>query len=304
MAENSGIEWTNHTFNPWIGCTKVSPACDFCYAEEWNKRYEGGKNWGPKAPRRRTKTWSGPRKWNREAAAAGIRARVFCASLADVFDNHPTIEQAWRDDLWQLIRETPNLDWLLLTKRPQNIIKYLPEDWLLHGEQWGKDDGYPNVWLGTTVENQVEADRRIPHLLNVPSRVRFLSCEPLLGAVDLTRIALVKQKPGSERAGIHVNSLTGKYFESGMKYLGDWDPNGLPPLQSYERKLHWIISGGESGSHFRHADPEWFRSLRDQCAAADVPFLFKQWEGATQPIIKAKGRELDGVVHDGYPKVA
>lgn len=264
MAENSGIEWTNHTFNPWIGCTKVSPACDFCYAEDWNKRYEGGKNWGPHAPRRRTKSWSGPRKWNREAEKSGVRARVFCASLADVFDNHNTIEQQWRDDLWQLIRETPYLDWLLLTKRPQNIIKYLPEDWC---------NGYHNVWLGATVENQVEADRRIPPLMDVPAAVHFLSCEPLLGPVDLTNLR-----------NLRFDALYG--------------------VDNRRSKIDWVITGGESGTHFRHADPDWFRGLRDQCAKHGTPFLFKQWEGPTQPIIKAKGRELDGVIHDGYPEVA
>lgn len=261
MAENSGIEWTHHTFNPWIGCTKISPACDFCYAEEWNKRYEGGANWGPKAPRRRTKNWSGPRKWNKQAEAAGIRYRVFCASLSDVFDNHPTIEQAWRDDLWQLIRETPHLDWLLLTKRPQNIKKYLPVDW---------SDGYSNVWLGATVENQTEADRRIPHLLDANAKISFLSCEPLLGPVDLTNLQ-----------GLRFDALYG--VDHGKKKIG------------------WVITGGESGTHFRHANPDWFRSLRDQCAAANVPFLFKQWEGKNQSDIKLKGRKLDGVIHDGYP---
>jgi protein gp37 len=276
MAENSGIEWTDHTFNPWIGCTKVSPACDFCYAEALNIRFEGGKNWGPKSPRRRTKSWSGPRKWNRLAGEAGIRQRVFCASLADVFDNHPTVEQAWRDDLWALIRETPNLDWLLLTKRPQFIKKMLPKDW---GEE-----GYSNVWLGTTVENQKYADHRIPHLLSNPAKVHFLSCEPLLGPVDLRGL---KTDPG----GVYkLDALTGTF-------------GGGPGLSS-PSKINWVITGGESGPEFRSADPDWFRGLRDQCANAGVPFLFKQWEGASQKIIKAKGRELDGVIHDGYPMVS
>lgn len=262
MAENTAIEWASHTFNPWIGCTKISPACDHCYAEAWNQRYEGGKNWGPQAPRRRTKNWGGPRKWNREALQKGVRQRVFCASLADIFDNHPTIEQCWRDDLWGLIRETPNLDWLLLTKRPQFIKNMLPKD-------WGKE-GYGNVWLGATVENQKYADHRIPHLLSNPARVHFLSCEPLLGPLDLTR-----------------------YLSATGDPIRNW--------QDVPMILNWIITGGESGPEFRSADPEWFRSLRDQCSNAGVPFLFKQWEGASQQIIKAKGRELDGVVHNGYP---
>ena len=251
MAENSGIEWTHHTFNPWTGCTKVSPACDYCYAEAWSKR-SGHVEWGPRGQRRRTKTWGNPIKWDRDAGIAGVRFRVFCASLADVFDNHRSIDPEWRADLWKMIEQTPNLDWLLLTKRPQNVVKFAPFRWY--------DEGWPeNVWIGTTVENQDEAYRRLDHLVGIPAKVRFLSCEPLLGSITL-------------RA---------------------WLP-----------RLHWVITGGESGANFRPADADWFRSLRDECNEFDVPFLFKQWEGKTQKIIKAKGRELDGVVHDGYPVAA
>lgn len=178
MVENSNIEWTHHTFNPWIGCTKVGPGCDHCYAEAWDARgMQGvGRRWGPHAPRTRTSAsnWRSPTKWNK--AAEGKRHRVFCASLADVFDNHASILPEWRADLWALIRATPNLDWMLLTKRPGNIAKMLPPD-------WGR--GYPNVWLGCTVVNQAEADRDIPKFLAVPAHVRFLSMEPLLGPVDL-----------------------------------------------------------------------------------------------------------------------
>lgn len=248
MAENSGIEWTTHTFNPWIGCTKVSPACDHCYAEAWDNRglHGGASRWGAKADRTRTKTWGNPVKWNKQAALSGERPRVFCASLADIFDNHKSILPEWRKELWALIKATPNLDWLLLTKRPQNILKMLPNDW---------DNGYANVWLGTTAENQTEYDRRKPHLVSVPAVVHFLSMEPLIGEVDM-------------------GDLSG---------------------------LEWIITGGENGSKFRPANHDWFRSLRDQCAAANVPFLFKQYEGKSQREIKALGRELDGVVHNGYP---
>jgi protein gp37 len=271
MAENSKIEWTTHTFNPWTGCTKVSPACDHCYAEGWAKR-SGHVEWGPHGDRRRTKTWNNPVKWNREAEGAIERPRVFCASLADVFDNHKSIQPEWRADLWALITATPNLDWLLLTKRPQNIKRFIPSSW----EARGCPD---NVWLGTTVENQEEAERRIPHLVAVPARVRFLSCEPLLGPLDLSPWLAVEQI-----------TLGGRPH---------WTE------RNYEvSKLQWIITGGESGSNFRPANPDWFRSLRDQCQAASVPFLFKQWEGVSQPIIKAKGRALDGVIHDGYPLAA
>ena len=168
--EHSHIEWTDHSFNAWLGCTKVSPACDHCYAERWSKR--NGANarlWQGERRRTTVGNWRQPRKWDREAARHGIRYRVFCASLADVFDNQVVDE--WRTDLWDLIASTPHLDWLLLTKRPQNIRKMLPSTW---------GSGWSNVWMGTTVENVVEARRRIPHLVAIPAPVRFLSCEPLL----------------------------------------------------------------------------------------------------------------------------
>lgn len=246
MAENSKIEWTHHTFNPWIGCTKISPACDNCYAEVWDQRFNGNR-WGPHAPRKRTKTWGQPLKFNRQAAEAGTRARVFCASLADVFDNHASIDPAWRRELWALVRQTPHLDWLMLTKRPQNILRYLPQDW---------GDGYSNVWLGTSTENRTEMLRRGKALSEVPARLRFWSAEPLLE--DLGTI-----------------------------------PAEIMP--------DWVIAGGENDPAFRSAEPDWFRTIRDQCAARDVPFLFKQWSGSSQKEIRAKGRQLDGVTHDGYP---
>ena len=170
MAENSNIEWTHHTFNPWIGCTKVSPACDHCYAEVWDNRFSG-ERWGPKAARTRTKTWGKPLSWNKKAGEKGERQRVFCASLADVFDNHKSIEAPWREDLWKLIAKTPHLDWLLLTKRPQNIKRFLPNDW---------KDGYENVWLGVSTENREEMLRRGKVLSQIPAKTRFWSAEPLL----------------------------------------------------------------------------------------------------------------------------
>ncbi len=277
MAENSGIEWTHHTFNPWIGCTKVSPACDNCYAEDWDKRYNGGKHWGPRAPRRLTKDWQTPIKWNKKAAELGIRYRVFCASLADVFDN--AVPEDWRRALWYLIKQTPNLDWLLLTKRPQNILKMLPADW---------GAGYPNVWLGTTVENQEEANRRIPHLLRSPAKIRFLSCEPLLGPIDL-----------------NTDNLW--FLDGECDHFIDPETNVcecsscLSGGKTQDVGIDWVIAGGESGPLYRSANPDWFRSLRDQCLEAGVPFLFKQWEGANQTVIKKLGRELDGVIWDQYP---
>ena len=176
MAEHSTIEWTNHTFNPWWGCTKVSPACDHCYAEVWAKR-TGHDVWGAKGQRRflSDATWEQPLRWDRAAARSGRRMRVFCASMADVFEWGHGLRAA-RDRLWALIERTPHLDWLLLTKRPHLVRRLAPWNgrWPAH------------VWLGTTVENQRFAAKRIPFLLDIPCRVRFLSCEPLLGPVDLS----------------------------------------------------------------------------------------------------------------------
>ncbi len=178
MARNSTIEWTGHTFNPWWGCTKVSPACDHCYAETWAKR-TGHAVWGATSPRRLLSDdyWQQPLQWDRQAARLGRRSRVFCASMADVFESSPSLQlEALRQRLWRLVERTPNLDWLLLTKRPHLARRLVP---------W--TDAWPaRVWLGTTVENQRFADRRIRFLLDVPCQYRFLSCEPLLGPVDLS----------------------------------------------------------------------------------------------------------------------
>lgn len=255
MTENTKIEWADHTFNPWVGCQKVGPGCDNCYAEGWAKR-SGLVQWGPGAERRVTTdaTWAKPRKWNAQAEASGTRARVFCASLADVFDN--AVPPFFRKLLWSLIRETPHLDWLLLTKRPGNIADMLPPDW--------GPVGWPNVWLGCTVVNQAEADRDIPKLLAVPARVHFLSMEPLLGPVrlpwaDANDELSVPDKDGREH--LIPASFVERVFN---------DTFGIP-------QIDWVITGGESGSKARPMHPDWARSLRDQCQAAGVAFFFKQW---------------------------
>ena len=230
MAKNSKIEWTHHTFNPWWGCTKVSAACKHCYAENWAKRV-GAKVWGAKATRRffSDTHWRQPVLWNRDAMAEQIRSRVFCASMADVFEKRRELD-AWRDRLWALIKETPWLDWLLLTKRPENIGDLVP---------WTGD--WPrNVWLGATVESQRWVERRLPALLRHKSAVRFLSCEPLLGKIDL------------------------------QDWLHGVAGDDLLPID-------WVIAGGESGGRARPMHPNWVRFVRDQCVAASVPFHFKQW---------------------------
>lgn len=190
MAETTGIAWCDATFNPWIGCTKVgnSPSCEFCYAEHqevyrFHQRGETKTKWGPSSEggtRHLTSKqyWRGPIRWNTLCQAAGQRATVFCASLADIGDDDDAIKNEWRQALWRLIRATEDsLDWLLLTKRPHLFKNFLPPD-------WGKT-GYPNVWVGTTVENQRWAKVRIPHLLSIPAPVHFVSAEPLFGPLDL-----------------------------------------------------------------------------------------------------------------------
>ena len=239
MAETTGIEWADRTWSPWVGCQRVSPACDHCYAEAWAKR-SGLVQWGPHAERRRTSDdyWKRPHAWNRQAAREGRSLRVF-PSLCDPFDNQ--VPEEWREDFWALIHDTPQLDWLLLTKRPQNIARMLPPGWM-QDEPWP----WPNVWLGTTAENQAEADRRIPHLLAVPAAVRFLSCEPLLGPIEI------------------VSSLSCECHDAVNDFTRRSDG------------IHWIIAGGESGPGARPSHPDWFRSLRDQCAAFGVPYFHKQ----------------------------
>ncbi|WP_416806864.1 phage Gp37/Gp68 family protein [Burkholderia pseudomallei] len=261
MSENSKIEWCDHTFNPWEGCQKVGPGCDHCYAEARNARFGGGSavNWGPGAPRRRTSAanWRKPLAWNAAHeqffAAHGRRQRVFCSSLADVFDN--AVYPMWRVDLFELISNTPNLDWLLLTKRIGNardMISSVLGSIMRDEREWP----WPHVWLGATIVNQAEADRDIPNLLAVPARVRFLSMEPLLGPVDLR---------------FHIYSEpTGNFRTHGGK-------RQLELRRPADGGLHWVIAGGESGHGARPMHPDWARSLRDQCAAAGVPFLFKQW---------------------------
>jgi protein gp37 len=319
MADITNIEWADATFNPWEGCQKVSPGCDHCYAEARNARYGGGAapNWGPGAPRRRTSiaNWNKPLKWNREAAAFaeahGRKQRVFCASLADVFDN--AVEPQWRADLFDLIDRTPNLDWLLLTKRVGNVTPMLAA--------MGRECLPVHVMLGASIVNQEEADRDIPKLLATAASIRFLSMEPLLGPVDLSNLIYVKMEcpnfEGDDGYGPAADPETGSY-----ECCRTCDFTGVTSVTA----IDWIIIGGESGKGARPMHPDWARSIRDQCAAAVVPFLFKQWgewlpasqTGANGEVCclgspnsppkwvgkKAAGRLLDGVTHTEFPRAA
>lgn len=247
MAEETEIAWTRSTFNPWIGCQKVGPGCDNCYAEAMDARkvFGGSTHFGARVPRLRTKeaNWNQVRKWNKQATESEFAGRkgfwpVFCASLADVFDNE--VPTAWRNDFWKLVRECPNLTFQVLTKRIGNVANMLPPDW---------GDGYPNVWLGVTIVNQTEADRDIPNLLAISAAKRFLSMEPLLGPVSLPFARLAEW-----------NAIA--------------DQNDQPWAKS---ALDWVVVGGESGPNARPMHPAWVQSLRDQCADNGVPYLFKQW---------------------------
>lgn len=174
MGAVTGIAWTEATFNPWEGCTNVGPGCDHCYAEIRNHRFKGN-NWGPGAPRRRTSihNWNDPIRWDRLAAERGRPMWVFCASLADVFDNE--VDPVWRADLWNLIRKCRNLRWQLVTKRIGNVAKMVPEDWL---------ENFGHVGIIATIVNQDEADRDMRKLRAAPAAWRGVSYEPALGAVD------------------------------------------------------------------------------------------------------------------------
>ena len=286
MAEHSAIEWTDATFNPWWGCQKVSPACDHCYAERDAKRYQPSRVlWGVGAERRvfGEKHWNEPLRWARTMPAKlGRRPRVFCASMADWLD----VDEFVR--LLDTIRRTPELDWLLLSKRIGNWRKRITEavEWAEIRErapeffdllQWLRSwlDGTPpaHVWMMATVVTQEEADRDIAKLLAGPARVRGVSIEPMLGAVWLGKWL----RPGCMRHGAS-HELDGKCDVcEGRGIWGIGEPLAEHEKAPLHTGLHWVIAGGESGPHARPMHPDWARSLRDQCAAAGVPFLFKQW---------------------------
>jgi len=278
MADETLISWADHTHNHWIGCARVSPACDGCYAAHLMETRMGRVQWGGPGKGQGTRSFTSvsnrrkPLTWDRKAAKAGTRPFVFCSSLADVFDNQVPTE--WRADLFDLIRKTPNLIWLLLTKRPQLIVKL--------SEAAG---GLPaNAAIGTTVEDQDRFDINVPALrkakrLTFPA-FTFLSCEPLLGP------------------------LIGSFHE-----------------------IDWVITGGETdqGQHkARPTNPQWFRDIRDQCAAAGIPYHHKQngeWvsvsevagdgphfrfpDGRTVRRIgkHRTGRTIDGATHDAFPAI-
>lgn len=307
MSTNTKIEWCDHTFNPWIGCTKVSPGCANCYAEALMDTRYGKARWGKGQPRVRTSpaNWRLPLKWNRGPLVCGKcerpfvqltgkqklcepipgdpchhcnfgvyrRPRVFCASLADWLDDEVPIE--WLADLFELTRQTPNIDWLMLTKRPWNFWARIAGalahvEGIKEGEDWPDLDPntsvgvmlnnwhaqkHPaNIWIGASVEDQHRADERIPALLKIPARVRFLSVEPMLGSIEFP------------------DHLGWKRCHCGARGLADCH---CFPI----RNLHWVIFGGESGPGARPCNIEWLRDGVRQCRAAGVAPFVKQLGG-------------------------
>lgn len=229
MGETTSISWTEKTHNFWYGCKKVSQGCRSCYAERQMTGF--GKDFGTIT---RAKGFDKPLKWKDPAM-------VFTCSWSDFF-----IEEAdeWRDEAWEIIRQTPHLTYQILTKRPENVLSRLPDDW---GEGWD------NVWLGVSVEDQKNAIERIPPLVEIPAKIRFLSCEPLLGPIDLLPTH---------------NAYPCAYW----LHFGEFTPYGIRPI-------HWVIVGGESGPNCRPMKLEWVRDIRDQCKANGVPFFMKQLGG-------------------------
>ena len=256
MAKDSAIEWTHHTFNPWWGCTKVSPGCKNCYAETWAKRV-GAEVWGARAPRRELSDayWRQPLAWNAEAGRLRKRKRVFCASMADVFEDRRDLDSK-RERLWGLVAETPHLDWLLLTKRPEHVSQLAP-----YGEQWPE-----NVWCGATAENQKWLDKRMMEVSTLRARILFLSCEPLLGPLDFSKWVerarggrgrmvdwiIAGGESGHHARPMHPEWLTAirdQCVSAGIKFhfkqWGNWKPTAPHQVNGYKTRTIFLANGNK-----------------------------------------------------------
>lgn len=283
MSENSNIEWTDHTWSPWDGCTKVSPGCKFCYAEARDKRHliEDVDHWGKGAPRRLRKDWNSPIKWNKEAATkscgfcdydeaegeliqqcskCAMRPKVF-PSLCDWLDDE--VPNLWLGRFLGLVNSTPNLTWQLLTKRPELFESRMKSvageemPWAILARRWLDGNAPSNVWVGTSVEDQEWAAKRVPALLQIPAQLRFISVEPLLGPVNLAKI----------------NDDDGNTLDA---FSGDWGIEGRGHTGPNRSRIDWVIIGGESGRNARPCNVDWVRSIVTQCADAGVPCFVKQ----------------------------
>lgn len=285
MADNSNISWTDHTFNPWMGCQKVSHECDHCYADALTSGRMGLDVFGGRSKRKRTSLglWKRPAKWNRESQhdattgeGLGRVHRVFCASLADVFEDAPG-PNAWRGDVWDKIRATPWLDYQLLTKRPELVAGMLPDDW---------GQGWPNVWLGTSIGHRETVDRA-GILAAVPAHAHFISYEPAIGPVfyetALPDIEVLRsQPPGAPTFRAPPNNA--------------WhDRADVPELDL--TGIEWLIAGGESGPGHRAMDLAWALEARWRSEEAGVAFFFKQISGARP----GGGEDALGEVLHGFP---
>lgn len=289
MGTNSKIEWTHHTFNPWWGCVRVSPACKHCYAETWAKRLGQLDLWGKDGPRRffSDAHWKEPLKWNKEAAAAGERRRVFCASMADVFEDRRDLDSS-RERLWALIEATPHLDWLLLTKRIQHVKKLAP---------WRPGTAWPNnIWLGTTAENQRWLEKRVDGLLVHNAAIRFLSAEPLLGHLDVSPWLSRPHSQGPN--GINWIIAGG---ESGVK------ARLMNPAWAEDLRDQCEAAGVPF--HFKqwgHWAPEELISEGISARSQAIEVVGRMGERIRMISVGKKkgGRELDGAYWDGIPQPA
>lgn len=347
MSDKTGIEWTDSTWNPVRGCSRVSQGCVNCYAEKVAARFSG-----PGQPYagliNKHGTWNGEIRFVDKALTQPLRwrrpRRIFVNSMSDLFHENVTYDQI--DRIFAVMALSPQHTFQILTKRPERMLA-----WATHGDdgRWGYVDGrarqiwrahsgkefpagkmlpfqpLPNVWLGVSVENQETADERIPLLLQIPAAVRFLSCEPLLGHLDLTSPDWLT----ACECGHIKMAHTGEDERGACHCPTAWENrNALKPTAhcqcgSYRQKLHWVIVGGESGHGSRPMHPEWVRSIRNQCRTAGVAFFFKQWgeylpggqdgnpdhepqelNASTVAIKVGKkraGRLLDGREHSEYP---
>lgn len=255
MGETTGISWTDHTFNPWMGCWKIADECKNCYAETTAARFKGehGELWGRTAERRfmSEKYWAQLAKWNRKAAADGVRRRVFVGSMCDWAELHvderiAKLQDQARERLWTEIAFCSSLDFLMLTKRPESAVDLVP---------WadGKQRAWPNVWMGVTAGTIKAMLENVPVLRTIPAVVHFISCEPLLEDIP---------------AHVWDGAL-----EDGARFRGS-------VIDACPFPIDWLIVGDESGHHARGAQVDWVRSAREAALRHGVAFHFKQWAGA------------------------
>lgn len=292
MGIKTAIEWTDHTWSPWFGCAKVSPGCANCYAAGWAHRFK--KAWGRGTERPPTNQWDLPVRWNRKAEREYRALAHSTAAGQPIQFRRPTVFPSsidWLDEdvpvelfahFLQLIQATPYLNWLLLTKRPELWRERLEKPSLAHlgGKaffmlgDWIGGQAPPNVWVGTSVEDQPRADQRIPALLRIPAVGRFLSVEPLLGPVELNLDPVATVKREAAKCQAHPEERAGAIAEA-------WE----------SPRINWVIIGGESGPGARPCNVEWIRSLVRQCKDASVPAFVKQ-VGANPVVTITRGQAM------------